>query len=235
MVIKMNEKNNYEQVIGIKTFFNVLRRNIIAIIGFTIISLCGGVFAFKVVIPTKYQTSAQFYNSYTITTNVLKTLSDAIISDDVINSATKKLQEKNIVYDNGKVVTKKDILNGISIPSSNKTYYLPVSYTCNNKKIICDILNTIMDETVTYLRDDLKNGAFTKLSVYEYSTEAMDITNSKQKIALFTLVGFALAFATSFVIDVKYDFVFDIADVEEISPNVIEMNYLERKEKQKNE
>lgn len=231
----MNEKKNYEQTISIKTLFSVLKRNIISIIGFAIISLCGSVFAFKVVIPSKYQTSAQFYNSYTITTNVLKTLSDAIISDDVLNSATKKLQEKNIVYDNGKVVTKKDILNGISIPSSNKTYYLSVSYTCNNKKIICDILNTVMDETVTYLRDDLKNGTFTKLSVYEYSIEVKNVTNSKKKIAIFTLAGFILAYTASFVIDVKYDLVFDVTDAQEISPNVMEINYSERKEKQKNE
>lgn len=235
MVIKMREKKNYEQVIGIKTFFSVLKRNIISIIGFAIISLCGSVFAFKVVIPNKYQTSGQFYNSYMITTEVLTTLTSAIKSDTVLTNSIEKLQEKNITHSDGTLITKNEITTNIAIPSSNKTNYLTISYTYKEKQIICEILNTVLDETVTYLRDDLKNGAFLKLSVYKYSTDVIDITNAKQKIISFGLIGFVLAYLTSFAIDIKYDLVFDIADAKEISMNVMEMDYSERKEKQKNE
>lgn len=235
MVIKMREKKNYEQVIGIKTFFNVLKRNIISIIGFTIISLCGSVLAFKVVIPSKYKTSGQFYNNYMITTEVLTTLTSAIKSDAVLTNSIEKLQEKNIIHSDGTLITKNEITNNIAIPSSNKTNYLTISYTYKEKQIICDILNVVLDETVTYLRDDLKNGAFLKLSVYKYSTDVIDITNAKQKIISFGLIGFVLAYLTSFVIDVKYDLVFDITDAKEISMHVMEMDYSERKENKKNE
>lgn len=231
----MNEKKNYEQVIGIKTFFSVLKRNIISIIGFAIISLCGSVFAFKVVIPTKYKSSGQFYNSYTIVTEVLTTLRETIVSDTVLSNSAQKLQENNVFHSDGTLITKSEIANNLEIPSANNTNYFTISYTYTEKQIICDVLNTVLDETVTYLRDDLKNGAFYKLSVYKYSTDVIDATHAKQNTIALTLAGFVLAYAVSFVIDVKYDLVFDITDAKEISPNVMEMNYVERKEKQKNE
>ena len=233
MVIKMREKKNYEQVIGIKTFFSVLKRNIISIIGFAIISLCGSVFAFKIVIPNKYQTSGQFYNGYTIITEVLTTLRNTIVSDTVLSNSVNKLQENNVFHNDGTLITKKEIADNLIIPTANKTNYLTISYEYKEKQIICDILNTVLDETVTYLRDDLKNGAFLKLSVYKYSTDIVDVTHAKQNTIALTLVGFVLAYAVSFVIDIKYDLVFDITDAKEISMNVMEMDYSERKEKQK--
>lgn len=235
MVIKMKEKKNYEQVIGIKTFFSVLKRNIISIIGFAIISLCGSVFAFKVVIPNSFRTSAQFYNGYLITADVLTTLRETIVSDTVLSNSVNKLQENNVSHGDGTLITKKEIADNLLIPTANNTNYLTVSYEYKEKQIICDILNTVLDETVTYLRDDLKNGAFVKLNVYKYSTDVADVTNAKQNTIALTLAGFVLAYAVSFVIDIKYDLVFDITDAQEISTNVMEMNYSERKEKQKNE
>lgn len=173
-------------------------------------------------------------NKSNIITTVLSTLTDAFKSDIVLDTVIVKLNEDNIKHNNGKAITKNEILSGISLPASNNSSFVTVYFTNYDRNTIQTILNTTFDCVIDYLRNQVKKSEFADLNVSKKASIPVDISNTKQKIIVFTIIAFTVAYLLSFFIDIKYDLVYDMSDIMDLNTNVLDLNYMERKKK-KNE
>lgn len=220
---------NYETKISLKTLINVLKRNIMAIAGFTIsFTLVSAVF-FLYLSPHKYKATSQVSNRSIITTTTLNTLRDAFYSDVILDDTVLFLTENDINYKNGKAVSKADIIEGLSIPNTNTSSYLTITYVNLDKQVTTAVLRTVLDKVVNYLKVESKRSEFTGLEVSKYPETAVDISNSKQKVVLTACIVFVLAYLISFYVDIQYDLIYDIDDIKDLNINVLELKYTERK------
>lgn len=221
---------NYETKISLKTLISVLKRNIKAIVGFSAsFTLISAVF-FLYLSPHKYKATSQVYNKTLITTTTLNTLRDAFYSDTILDDTIEYLSDYSI----GKSISKAEIVNGLSIPNSNTSSYLTITYTSSERNTTTLVLKTLLDKVVDYLKVETKRSEFVGLEVSKYPETAIDISNSKQKVILTACIIFVLSYLISFYIDLQYDLVYDIDDIKSLNTNVIELNYSERK-KEKHE
>lgn len=230
----MKEIKEYDKTITFFTLFKVLKHNLVSILCFTITFLLCSTIALTSFVPRKYRTTGQLTNKSNIITTVLSTLTDTFKSDIVLDNVIVKLNEENIKHNNGKAITKDEISSGISLPASNTSSFVTISFTNYDKSTIQTILNVTFDCVINYLKNEAKRSEFSELNISKEASTPVDISNTKQKIIVFTIIAFAVAYLLSFFVDIKYDLVYDANDVRDLNTNVLELNYIERK-KGKNE
>ena len=223
------KKQEYKKSVTVLWLFKTLKRNILAIISFTIIFFGCSYVALSSFVPKKYQTSAQLANKISISSTLLNTLNDAFKSDIVIERTINSLAENNITHSNGKNITKNDIISNYSLPSTNISSFVTVTFYGTDKTIMEKSLNTLLEKVIDYLQNDIKKSDYADLKIAKAATTPIDISKTKQKLAIFTLIAFVLAFTVSAIVDYRYDLVYDIDDVKDLNTNTMELNYTERK------
>lgn len=225
----MLEKKHYEKTITLSFLIKCLKRNILAILSFTLVFFCCTYTSLNFLTPKKYQVNGQLTNRNNITTTVLNTLTDTFKNETVLEKVVVSLTDNGIMHSNNTNITKSEILSGLSIPTSNNSFYITITYTNTDKTIIKDVLTETFNFVIDYLKNEAKRVEFSDLKVSKEVSDAVDISKTKQNVIVFTSCAFLLAYFISLCVDYKYDLVYDIDDVKDLNTNVLELNYTERK------
>lgn len=233
-VVIIMEKKQYYKRFEFVTFFKVLKRNLISILVFDFVFCLFGFVYLNFFTPTIYQTSSQLDNKRTITPALLNVISASLKSDDVLDEVILKLQSQDIYQGSYYTITKNEIKDNLILPQSTNSAYLVISYRGKHKEFLKDTLFTILDIGINYIQAQTNQTELNELKIFDEPTEPVDISNNKQKLIIFGLTGLVLSYGVSFIVDYKYDLVYDIGDIKDLDTNVLELNYTERK-KEKHE
>ena len=229
----MNTYNsdNYTKFITLNSLKQTFIKHIYFIVIFTLLIFGIGIVGFS---KSTYQSSAQLINGQVLTKTSVNTFKIAFKSNLIINRIEDNLSTNGIHHKSGSKITANEITQGLEIISNNNSTYIYVNFTGTDKSILKDTLNASLNEIINYLTKEDNKAQFYGLKIFNEPSNPVDISNNKQKILIFGFLGLTLSYCISFVVDYKYDLVYDITDVIDLNTNVLELNYIERK-KGKNE
>ncbi len=227
----INNNNQYTKFITLKSLKQVFIKHFYFIIVFTLLVLGIGTIGFTKI---TYKSSAQLINGQVLTNSSVNTFKIAFKSNLIINRIEENLSNNGIYHKNGSKITADEITEGLEITSSNNSTYIYINFTGTDKSILKDTLNASLTEIINYFTKEDNKAQFYGLKIFNEPSEPVDISNNKQKILIFGFLGLTLSYCISFIVDYKYDLVYEINDVIDLNTNVLELNYTERKQ-EKNE
>ena len=228
------KKKEYLKQFKLILFIKVMKHNIVSILTFTFAFITLGIIYLNAFVKTTYQSSGRLDNQKALYPTLVNTMRTAFLSDFVINQVETNLIEQSVLHGNGNAITKVELQNGLIVPTSSDSAYITISFRSQDKKIVKPTLEVIFDVAIEYIANQTNHSDFNKLKVFDEPSEPVDISNNKQKILIFGFLGLTLSYCISFIVDYKYDLVYEINDVIDLNTNVLELNYTERKQ-EKNE
>ncbi|HHU55967.1 MAG TPA: hypothetical protein GXZ48_04685 [Acholeplasmataceae bacterium] len=155
------EYQNVEHGITLVDLFNMLMRNIFLIIAITVAFLIvGTIYTFRFVEPT-YKSNADVFvqidrtdeggekpTDYDITTTlrIIQSVSELFKKDVII---------KETISDLNLDVSVGDFRKNLSVKFDSNSFFINVSYESTDPVLSRDVVNTIIDNTITYANENL--------------------------------------------------------------------------------
>lgn len=222
------EENKKEEGLSLIDIWHIIKKYWIGLVciiaGFIAVGAIGSV----CLIPKKYQVNKQIYIQYNKDSNSEMTDSDIVMSLRLVNTAINYLSEPNIFKATSEKLQEKEIdidykvlSRGFTFKTSTNSLCIETSYVSGNKDNIITIMNTYLNEVVTYANTDEEFKMFKDVISYPGEmgeNDIYDVSTSKALVtSIFGVVGV--------VVGLCYEFIANSLDRTIKSKDVIESDY----------
>lgn len=188
-----------EESIDLKILWDILRKNIIAIVITAVIAAAACFAVSEFLLPRKYESSALLY----VESNT--SASDTLNLND-INAAQKTAATCQIIFQSNSMLsaailelnlpyTRSELADMVSVSPVNNTEVMKITVTAGNPQTASTIANHLAKLSMEEYRRVVKSG---DIEIIEYAKPAK--TRSFPNVTLFTAAGFVIGAALAYII-----------------------------------